>query len=155
VIWATQVLERLSKEGRPSRAEVSDAALAVRAECVMLNKGPYIAEAVRLLDGVLLRMQNHQDSRHMMASISWVSMQARATKKKIASIFYRSASAGCPFPKVLTKKRTPSIAAMTTWAVAATAVGSVCRFKLVATMNGRQSEVSPRQPSPAAATADA
>jgi pyruvate kinase len=73
VIWATQVLESLSKEGLPSRAEVSDAALAVRAECVMLNKGPYIAEAVRLLDGVLLRMQNHQDKKtaHLRALRSW------------------------------------------------------------------------------------
>jgi pyruvate kinase len=60
VIWATQVLESLAKQGEPSRAEVSDAVLAERAECVMLNKGPYIAEAVRWLDDVLLRMQAHQ-----------------------------------------------------------------------------------------------
>ena len=60
VIWATQVLESLAKQGAPSRAEVSDAVLAERAECVMLNKGPYIAEAVRWLDDVLLRMQAHQ-----------------------------------------------------------------------------------------------
>jgi len=40
VIWATQVLESMAKRGIPSRAEVSDAALAVRAESVMLNKGP-------------------------------------------------------------------------------------------------------------------
>ena len=38
VIWATQVLESLSKLGIPSRAEVSDAVMAGRAECVMLNK---------------------------------------------------------------------------------------------------------------------
>jgi pyruvate kinase len=60
VIWATQVLESLAKQGEPSRAEVSDVVLAERAECVMLNKGPYIAEAVRWLDDVLLRMQAHQ-----------------------------------------------------------------------------------------------
>jgi pyruvate kinase len=60
VIWATQVLESLAKQGEPSRAEVSDAVLAERAECVMLNKGPYIAEAVRWLDDLLLRMQAHQ-----------------------------------------------------------------------------------------------
>ena len=46
VIWATQVLESLAKTGMPSRAEVTDAAMAERAECVMLNKGPYIREAV-------------------------------------------------------------------------------------------------------------
>jgi len=39
-IWATQVLETLAKTGQPSRAEVTDAAAAQRAECVMLNKGP-------------------------------------------------------------------------------------------------------------------
>ena len=47
VIWATQVLETLAKEGMPSRAEVTDAAMAHRAECVMLNKGPYIVQAVQ------------------------------------------------------------------------------------------------------------
>ena len=40
VIWATQVLENLAKTGIPTRAEISDAALSVQAECVMLNKGP-------------------------------------------------------------------------------------------------------------------
>ncbi len=40
VIWATQVLEQLATTGLPSRAEISDAAMAERAECVMLNKGP-------------------------------------------------------------------------------------------------------------------
>lgn len=60
VIWATQVLEGLAKQGLPSRAEVTDAAMGVRAECVMLNKGPHIVEAVRTLDNILGRMQDHQ-----------------------------------------------------------------------------------------------
>jgi pyruvate kinase len=60
VIWATQVMENLVKNGIPSRAEITDAAMAERAECVMLNKGPYIAEAVTILDDVLTRMQAHQ-----------------------------------------------------------------------------------------------
>ncbi|MBZ0294861.1 MAG: hypothetical protein K8L99_20030 [Anaerolineae bacterium] len=60
VIWATQVLERLAKKGTPSRAEMTDAAMAQRAECVMLNKGPYITDAVAILDGVLTRMKDHQ-----------------------------------------------------------------------------------------------
>jgi pyruvate kinase len=60
VIWATQVLETLAKTGMPSRAEVTDAAMGVRAECVMLNKGEHIVEAVRFLDNVLHRMQAHQ-----------------------------------------------------------------------------------------------
>jgi pyruvate kinase len=59
VIWATQVLETLAKTGMPSRAEVTDAAMGVRAECVMLNKGEYIVDAVRFLDHILHRMQAH------------------------------------------------------------------------------------------------
>jgi len=35
VVWATQVLEQLAKTGRPTRAEVTDAAMSDRAECVM------------------------------------------------------------------------------------------------------------------------
>jgi len=60
VIWATQVLERTAKTGQPSRAEISDAALSQRADCVMLNKGPHIIAAIRLLDDILRRMQGHQ-----------------------------------------------------------------------------------------------
>ncbi|TDO11828.1 pyruvate kinase [Mycobacterium sp. BK086] len=60
VIWATQVLEQLATTGRPSRAEISDAAMAERAECVMLNKGPYIADAVITLDDILGRMAGHE-----------------------------------------------------------------------------------------------
>jgi len=60
VIWATQVLEELAKEGVPTRSEVTDAAMANRAECVMLNKGPHIMDAIRMLDGVLTRMDAHQ-----------------------------------------------------------------------------------------------
>jgi pyruvate kinase len=60
VIWATQVLESLAKGGMPSRAEVTDAAMGSRAECVMLNKGPYIRETLRFLIDVLGRMEEHQ-----------------------------------------------------------------------------------------------
>jgi pyruvate kinase len=59
VIWATQVLEQLAKTGNPSRAEISDAAQSERAECVMLNKGPYINDAVVVLDNILRRMADH------------------------------------------------------------------------------------------------
>ena len=59
VIWATQVLESLAKEGVASRSEITDAAAGVRAECVMLNKGPYIVKAVRALDDILRRMEGH------------------------------------------------------------------------------------------------
>jgi len=60
VIWATQVLEGETKKGQPSRAEISDAALAQRADCVMLNKGAHILAAIRLLDNILCRMQGRE-----------------------------------------------------------------------------------------------
>lgn len=63
VIWATQVLESLAKSGMPSRAEVTDAAMGVRAECVMLNKGPYIVETMDTLDDILRRMESHQSKK--------------------------------------------------------------------------------------------
>jgi pyruvate kinase len=66
VIWATQVLETLAKEGMPSRAEVTDAAMAHRAECVMLNKGPYIVQAVKVLDDILRRMHGHEAKKRSM-----------------------------------------------------------------------------------------
>jgi pyruvate kinase len=60
VVWATQVLETLAKTGLPSRAEITDAAMGERAECVMLNKGPHLCDAVGALDDILQRMQDHQ-----------------------------------------------------------------------------------------------
>ncbi|MCB1985526.1 MAG: pyruvate kinase [Burkholderiales bacterium] len=60
VVWATQVLESIAKLGMRSRPEFTDAAMSVRAECVMLNKGPYILDAVRSLSAVLKCMQDHQ-----------------------------------------------------------------------------------------------
>jgi pyruvate kinase len=73
VIWATQVLETLAKTGRPTRAEMTDAAMAERAECVMLNKGKYILEAMKILDSVLVRMQAHQSKKvaQLRALRSW------------------------------------------------------------------------------------
>lgn len=64
VIWATQVLESLAKKGMPSRAEITDAAMGHRAECVMLNKGPHVLDAVQVLDDILRRMQSHQTKKH-------------------------------------------------------------------------------------------
>jgi pyruvate kinase len=63
VIWATQVLERMTKDGLPSRAEVTDAAMGERAECVMLNKGPYLLDALTTLDDILRRMEAHQSKK--------------------------------------------------------------------------------------------
>lgn len=61
MIWATQVLENMTKRGVPSRAEVSDAALAIRAECVMLNKGAHVIPAIEFLQGMLQRMNGYHD----------------------------------------------------------------------------------------------
>jgi pyruvate kinase len=58
-IWATQVLDTLARTGVPSRAEVTDAAASVAAECVMLNKGPFVDEAVAVLSDILRRMEKH------------------------------------------------------------------------------------------------
>lgn len=66
VIWATQVLESLAKGGMPSRAEVTDAAMGIRAECVMLNKGPYILQTLEFLRDVLDRMETHMEKKTAM-----------------------------------------------------------------------------------------
>jgi pyruvate kinase len=60
VIWATQVLDSVAHSGLPTRAEVTDAAMSMRAECVMLNKGPYVAEATRMLADIIRKMEAHQ-----------------------------------------------------------------------------------------------
>ncbi len=60
VVWATEVLDRLAKKGTPTRSEISDVVMAERAECVMLNKGPYIVDAIRTLDEVLHSVQAYQ-----------------------------------------------------------------------------------------------
>lgn len=60
VIWATQVLEEMVKTGIPTRAEITDATMGARAECVMLNKGDFLPEGVDLLHEVLGKAQDHQ-----------------------------------------------------------------------------------------------
>lgn len=59
VIWATQVLENMAKQGLPSRAEVTDAAIAEHADCVMLNKGLHIVETMKYLDRILKRVERN------------------------------------------------------------------------------------------------
>jgi pyruvate kinase len=60
VIWATEVLDQMARTGQPSRAEVSDASMAQRAECVMLNKGPHVEATIVVLDDIMRRMSGHQ-----------------------------------------------------------------------------------------------
>jgi pyruvate kinase len=73
VIWATQVLEEMVKSGLPTRGEMTDAAMAGRAECVMLNKGPNVGEAITALRALLLRMTEHQSKKtpRLRALRSW------------------------------------------------------------------------------------
>lgn len=59
VIWATQVLETLNKSGIATRSEVTDAARAAHAECVMLNKGNYLLTVLSTLRDILHRSGGH------------------------------------------------------------------------------------------------
>jgi pyruvate kinase len=65
-IWATEVLDTLARTGVPSRAEITDAAASVAAECVMLNKGPHMEEALRALVDILRRMERHHYKKRSM-----------------------------------------------------------------------------------------
>lgn len=73
VILATQVLENMAKTGLPSRAEITDAAEALRNEAVMLNKGPHITDCIRVLDELSQKLGNSQrKNRQMLRKIvSW------------------------------------------------------------------------------------
>lgn len=72
-ILGTQVLENMAKSGLPSRAEITDAAFALRAECVMLNKGPHITEAIGILNHLASKVgRSQRKSRIMLRRIrSW------------------------------------------------------------------------------------
>ncbi|MDY0328281.1 MAG: pyruvate kinase [Arcobacteraceae bacterium] len=56
VIYATQILEGKMKNNLPSRSEVTDAAFAQRADCVMLNKGDFVIQTVSTLKQILRSM---------------------------------------------------------------------------------------------------
>ena len=80
VIWATQVLETLAKTGLPTRAEVTDAAQGGRAEAVMLNKGPFVTDAVAFLDHLLTRTESHR-KKHL-ALLPALDLQWSRTKRE-------------------------------------------------------------------------
>jgi pyruvate kinase len=77
----------------PSRAEITDAAMGERAECVMLNKGPHIRQALRVLDDILQRMQGHQSKKRSMLR-----------QLKLADHFPGNSEAGSP-PNGLPRSR--------------------------------------------------
>ncbi|STC69044.1 pyruvate kinase [Corynebacterium pilosum] len=71
VIMATQILENLAKDGLPSRAEMTDVMYALRSECVMLNKGPHITEAIRILERASHKLGHSQrKNRQLLRRIS-------------------------------------------------------------------------------------
>jgi pyruvate kinase len=53
VIWATQVLEKLTTLGVPARAEVTDVIAGSRADCIMLPYGPHVVKTVKFIDKIL------------------------------------------------------------------------------------------------------
>ena len=68
VILATQILESLAESGLRTRPEIIDAVMGQRAECVMLNNGTHIAEAVKMLAGLLSTEERHQIKKHQLFS---------------------------------------------------------------------------------------
>lgn len=72
VILATQILETLAESGLPTRAEITDAARAQRAECVMLHKGKFIIEAMKILSLLLKTEQIHNiKKRQIFREFTW------------------------------------------------------------------------------------
>jgi pyruvate kinase len=78
VVWATQVLDVLAHTGVPTRAEVTDAAMSMRAECVMLNKGAHVAEAVKMLADIIRKMETHQYKKRSIYRPLGLALGARA-----------------------------------------------------------------------------
>jgi pyruvate kinase len=96
------------EERVPSRAEITDAAMGERAECVMLNKGPYILEAVHVLDDILRRMEKHQKKkrsmlRHLRLADNFAVLKKKSCELKIIDEQLRQPQRA--FGKCLTKDR--------------------------------------------------
>ncbi|TWI56854.1 pyruvate kinase [Halalkalibacter nanhaiisediminis] len=53
VILATQILENLAKKGIPSRSELADLSFGNQFDCLMLNKGPYMADTISFITETL------------------------------------------------------------------------------------------------------
>jgi pyruvate kinase len=89
VMWATQVLDTMARTGAPSRAEVTDAAMAGRSEAVMLNKGPFMNDVLALLRDVLARMTLHESKKmHLLRrlTVSGSAAKHREAQAKDASL---------------------------------------------------------------------
>ena len=82
VIWSTQVLENMVKNGVPTRAEMSDATMAGQAECVMLNKGDFVEDGITLLDAILVQSQQNRSKKTAQLRALKIAKKAwRKTKK--------------------------------------------------------------------------
>lgn len=73
--WATQVLENITSTGVATRAEITDAAESARAECVLLNSGPYVIEAMAMLSRILEKMEGHYSKKKKVIRTLKVSMK--------------------------------------------------------------------------------
>lgn len=60
VIWATQVLEHMHKRGIATRSEITDAAHAAQADCVMINKGDFTLQVLTTLNDILKRSRKNK-----------------------------------------------------------------------------------------------
>lgn len=86
IIWATQVLDNLVRKGIATRAEITDAAMAVRAECAMLNKGPFIIDGMQTLHNIDVRMMAHHHKK--MGALRPLNVAAHflAKQRKVMSV---------------------------------------------------------------------
>jgi len=85
VIYATQILENMMKKNLPSRAEIIDASSAQRADCIMLNKGPFAAHAVDVLHYILeeMRQEVFKNKPLLHPTEAWKGFKERIAAEKL------------------------------------------------------------------------